>query len=57
MYEGPVIWELNTHIYRVVVKKNTYTEDTHSNTEEKQESTEGLVNKISGRLHKHMYKG
>ena len=45
------------HAYRVVVKKNTYTEDTHSNTEEKQESTEGLVNKISGRLHKHMYKG
>ena len=33
MYEGPVVWERNMH--RVVVKKNTSTEDTCNNIEEK----------------------
>ena len=45
------------HAHRVVVKKNTSTEhmcnkNTCNNTEENTESTESLVNKISG-LHKH----
>ena len=34
MCEGPVVWGTQ-HAHRVVVKKNTSTEDTCNNTEEK----------------------
>ena len=42
------------HAHRVVVKKNTSTEDTCNNQYRgKRQGTESSVNKISGHLHKH----
>ena len=49
MYEGPVVWQLNTYMaVRVVVKKNTDTE-IHTTIQRKKKpvSTDSSVNNIS----------